>query len=130
MTDSSTKEDPVLIALRDFMEQELAAKRECYSTRAERFRAAAAEAHTDWRLRCIPAQPNGAAVMIFLEGIAEILRLRLWIAYMPLLQGLQRIENRINILATLREDPYSPPPKLAGYDKIQTRNGFEKRHPA
>lgn len=42
------------------------------------------------------------------SGISEILSLRLRVAYMPLLQGLQRIENRVNILTEIRAEPYAP----------------------
>lgn len=77
----------------------------------DQFRKDAAEALTDWRLGCIPPRPDSSFERaIFIAGLAEILRLRFQIAYMPLLQGLQRIEDRVNILATIREDPYAPPP--------------------
>lgn len=77
----------------------------------DEFRKVVAETLTDWRLRCIPPRPDSSFERaIFIAGLAEVLRLRLQIAYMPLLQGLQRIEDRVNILATMREDPYAPPP--------------------
>lgn len=76
------------------------------------FRELATEVRTDWHLGCIPSRPDSSFERaIFIAGLAEILRLRLSIAYMPLLQGLQRIEDRVNILTTIREDPYAPPPK-------------------
>lgn len=76
------------------------------------FRAIAAEARADWLLGCVPPRPDsGFERAVFIAGLGEILAMRLRIAYMPLLQGLQRIENRVNILATIREDPYAPPPK-------------------
>lgn len=70
----------------------------------------AAEAHADWHLGCIPSRPDWSIEReLFRSGIAEILSLRLRVAYMPLLQGLQRIENRVDILVNMREDPYAPP---------------------
>jgi hypothetical protein len=84
-------------------------QRERYSTRAARFRIAAAEAHATWRIGCIPPRWGDSTVFIFREGIADIARLRLWIAYMPLLRGLERIEKRVAILANLKEDAYAPP---------------------
>lgn len=82
---------------------------------ASAFRKLAAEALTDWRLGCIPPRPDWSTEReLFRSGIAEILSLRLRIAYMPLLQGLQRIENRVDILVNLRENPYMPPPKRIG----------------
>lgn len=76
------------------------------------YRKLAAESLADWQIGCIPSRPDWSIEReLFRSGIAEILSLRLRIAYMPLLQGLQRIEDRVNILATLREDPYAPPPK-------------------
>lgn len=100
-------DDPVLAALKGFMETELQQARGRYKTRAERFRAAAAETHTDWRLHCLPPRWGGSAVMIFREGMADIIRLRLRLAYMPLFQGLERIEKRYGILADLRREPWA-----------------------
>lgn len=75
------------------------------------FRKDAAESLTDWRLGCIPPRPDSSFERaIFIAGLAEILKLRLQIVYMPLLQGLQRIEDRVAILTAIREDPYAPPP--------------------
>lgn len=72
----------------------------------------AREAKVDWHLGCIPPRPDWSIENeLFRSGIAEILSLRLRIAYMPLLQGLQRIEDRVAILTTIREDPYAPPPR-------------------
>lgn len=81
-------------------------------TARDDFRKITAEVLTDWRLGCIPPRPDSSFERaIFIAGLAEILRLRLQIAYLPLLQGLQRIEDRVAILTTIREDPYAPPPK-------------------
>lgn len=89
----------------------------------DEYRKAVAEALTDWRLGCIPPQPDSSFERaIVVAGLAEILRLRLEIAYTPLLQGLRRIENRIDILANIRENPYAPPPERPEQDKIQTRS--------
>lgn len=87
-----------------------ALQRERYSTRAARFRAAAAEAHATWRMGCIPPRWGDSTVFIFREGMADIARLRLWIAYMPLLQGLERIGKRFKVLVDHGGvlDPYAP----------------------
>ena len=77
-------------------------------TTRDRFRADAAEALRDWRLGIIPGRPDGAAAAIFHEGIADLVRLRLVIAYMPLFQGLERIAARVGVLADLREDHFVP----------------------
>lgn len=80
-------------------------------TAKEEFRKAVAEALTGWRLGCIPPRPDSSFERaIVIAGLAEILRLRLCIAYTPLLTGLQRIEDRVAILTDIREDPYAPPP--------------------
>jgi hypothetical protein len=79
-------------------------------TARDKWRKIVADALTDWRVGCIPPRPDWSIEReLFRSGIAEILSLRLRVAYMPLLQGLQRIEDRVNILATIREDPYAPP---------------------
>lgn len=89
-------------------------------TARDRWRKTVAEALTDWRVGCIPPRPDSSFERaIVIAGIAEILRMRLEIAYTPLLQGMQRIENRVDILANIRENPYAPPPRR--HDKIQTR---------
>ena len=75
----------------------------------EKFRFEVAEALTGWRLGIIPPRPNGAEVMIFREAMADIIRFRLRIAYMPLLQGLERIERRVGVLADLKREPWAPP---------------------
>lgn len=67
-----------------------------------------AEACADWRLGCIPPRSNGHEAAIFHEGIADIARLRLWIAYMPLLQAVERIQHRAGVLANLRREPWAP----------------------
>ena len=77
----------------------------------EKFRLEVAEALTGRRLGIIPPRPNGAEAMIFREAMADIIRFRLRIAYMPLFETLERIQNRVGILADLREDPYAPPPR-------------------
>ena len=80
-------------------------------TARERFRHEVAEALTNWRLGVIPPRPNGAEAMIFRECMADIIKFRLRIAYMPLFQTLERIQHRVGVLANLREDPYAPPPR-------------------
>lgn len=83
-------------------------------TARDEFRKAVGDALTDWRFGCIPPRPDSSFERaIFIAGLAEILRLRFQVAYMPLLQGLQRIEDRVNILATMREDPYAPPKRIS-----------------
>jgi len=94
-----------------YCDAELTLQRERYRTRAERFRAAATETHATWREGC-----NGARFdawrerAVFMEGIKDIAALRLRVAYMPLFQTLQRIENKLAILASVRDDPYAPLP--------------------
>lgn len=79
------------------------------------FRKLAEEARADWHLGCIPSRSDWSIEReLFRSGIAEILSLRLRVAYMPLLQSLQRIEDRVNILAMIREDPYAPPKRREG----------------
>lgn len=78
-------------------------------TARDDFRKLAAAVRNDWHLGCIPPRPDWSIEQeLFRSGIAEILSLRLRIAYMPLLQGLQRIENRVDILTTIRAEPYAP----------------------
>ena len=79
-------------------------------TARERYRADVAQALTNWRLG-VPQHRAAVPMEVVQEGLREIIRLRLWIAYMPLLQGLERIEKRCAVLANLREDPYAPPKK-------------------
>lgn len=81
----------------------------------DKFRSAVAETLTGWRLGCIPPRPGtGPETEIARAAIAEILALRLQIAYIPLFQGLARIEARVKVICDLREDPYAPPPKQQG----------------
>ena len=75
-------------------------------TLREQFRADAAETLRDWRLGIIPGRPDGAAAAVFHEGIADLARLRLMVAYMPLFQGLERIAARVGVLADLRREPW------------------------
>lgn len=77
----------------------------------DEYRKAVAETLTYWRHGCIPPRAEWSLEELFRSAIAEILSLRLRVAYMLLLQGLQRIEDRVNILTTVREDPYAPPIK-------------------
>lgn len=73
------------------------------------FRQLAIEVSKNWRVGCISLRPNWSIEReLYRSGVAEILSLRLRVAYMPLLQGLQRIEDRVNILTTIRAEPYAP----------------------
>lgn len=86
----------------------------------DEFRKAVAHTLTQWRYGCIPPRADWSVeAELFRSGIAEILSLRLRIAYMPLLQGLQRIEDRVNILTTVRAEPYAPKP--GGPERISVR---------
>jgi hypothetical protein len=96
-------------ALRDFAAAELALQQEKYQTRATRFRIAAAEAHATWRIGCIPPRWGNSVIFIFREGICDIVRMRLCIAFMPLFQGLERIERRFGIIADLKREPWASP---------------------
>lgn len=89
-------------------------------TARDKWRETVAEVLTDWRIGCIPTRPDSSFERaVFIAGLAEILSLRLRVAYTPLLQGLQRIEDRVNILATIREDQYVP--KVDGRERICTK---------
>lgn len=75
------------------------------------FRKLAGKARAKWHSECIPSRPDFSFERaIFIAAFADILALRLRLAYIPLLQGLQQIENRVAIIASIREDPYAPPP--------------------
>lgn len=78
-------------------------------TAREKFRHEVAEALTNWRLGCIQPRSSGAEVAIFREAMYDIIRFRMRIAYMPLLQELERIERRVGVLADLKRDPWAPP---------------------
>lgn len=76
------------------------------------FRLQVTEALTQWRLGCIPPRPDsGFERAVLIAGLGEIIALRLQVAYAPLFKGLQRIENKLALLAAMREDPYAPPPR-------------------
>lgn len=106
MTDPT--DDSVLTALREFIERELAMQRERLQTRAERFRAAATETHATWRDGLEGVKYDcWRERAVFMEGVKDIIRMRLRIAYMPLFQGLERIERRCGILADLRREPWA-----------------------
>jgi hypothetical protein len=82
------------------------------TTAREKYRDAVGDALTNWRLGCIALRPDRwREQALYRDGLAEIIALRLRIAYTPLLTGLQRIENRVAILADLREDHYAPKPR-------------------
>lgn len=69
----------------------------------DRWRAIVAEACTDLRLHCIGQRPRiQYEEALIRAAIAEVLSLRLRIAYMPLLSGLATIERKITVLADLR----------------------------
>lgn len=102
------------------------------TTARDAFRAEVAEALTDWRLGCIPPRPDWNREQELLrDTVAALLTLRLSIAYNPLFQGLQRIENRVNILAQIREDPYAPPrTRSAGPRSGLPASASERRYQA
>ena len=78
-------------------------------TARDRYREAVTETLTGWRLGCIPLRPDwGREQEIIRAGVAEILQLRLQIAYTPIFETLQRIENQLAIVAAMREDVYAP----------------------
>lgn len=87
-------------------------------TARDKFREIVAETLTDWRLGCIPPRADSSFERaVFIAGLGEILALRLRVAYTPLLEGLQRIEDRVAILTTIRADPYAP--KDDGRERIR-----------
>lgn len=102
--------------IEDFYEEaqiELQARRVLLRSQAARFRAAAAETHTTWRLGLATVRrSNHPEVELFRSGVAEILTLRLIAAHNPIFKTLQRIENQLAILADLREDMYAPPSRV------------------
>lgn len=87
----------------------LGSKDKTQMTARDKYRQAVAETLTGWRLGIPPQRSGGPEFTIAQDAIREIIRLRLWIAYMPLLQGLERIEKRVGILCDIRADPYAPP---------------------
>lgn len=93
-------------------------------TARDTFRLQVAEALTDWRLGCIPPRLDSSFERaVFIAGLGEILALRLRIAYTPIFETLQQIENQLALLAAMREDPYAPPlrkPDARSYDWLQS----------
>lgn len=81
------------------------------TTARDKYREHVAAALTDWHLFTVPNRPTGIETALAQDAIREIIRLRLWLAYMPLLQGLARIEARVQVLCNIREDHYAPPPR-------------------
>lgn len=80
-------------------------------TARDKYREHVAAALTDWHMFTIPPRPDPVHTALMQDAIREIIRLRLWLAYMPLLQGLERIEARVQVLRDIREDHYAPPPR-------------------
>jgi hypothetical protein len=76
-------------------------------TARDRFRQDVTDTLRDWRIGCIPPRWGDSTVFIFREGIADLARMRLWIAYMPLLQTLERISARVGVLADLKREPWA-----------------------
>lgn len=77
------------------------------TTPRDAFRQNVADTLRDWRLGCIAPRSNNAIVFIFREAVADIIRFRLTIAYMPLMQTLERIQKRCAVLESLKRDPWS-----------------------
>lgn len=74
-------------------------------TARERYRQAVGDALTNWRLGCIsPRVDRWREQALYRDGVAEIIAMRLRIAYTPLLQGLARIEARVAVLADMQKD--------------------------
>jgi hypothetical protein len=80
-----------------------------------------ADALIDWHMFAIPPRSSGIELALTRDALKEIIRLRLWIAYMPLLQGLERIEKRVGVLCELRADHYAPPPLKGTETKTELR---------
>lgn len=78
-------------------------------TARDRYNADATKALTDWHMFCIPPRASMAGAAIFREGFAEIVALRLRIAYMPLFETLERIEARVAVLADMKREPWVHP---------------------
>lgn len=94
-----------------YLEAELRLQHERYRIRRERFRKAAAEAHTDWRLGRAgqPANFSGAASILG-AGLGDIARLRLTALFLPIIHTIGRIEHDIDRIIALasNRDPYCP----------------------
>lgn len=74
----------------------------------ERWRAIVAEACTDLRLHCIGHRARiQYEEALIRAAIAEVLSLRLRIAYTPLLSGLATIERKVSVLADMRAEPWA-----------------------
>lgn len=83
-------------------------------TASDSYREAVGDAITNWRLGCVGLRVDRwREQALYRDGLAEIISLRLRIAYMPLFQGLERIRARVSILADLREDPYAPKRRIS-----------------
>lgn len=78
----------------------------------DRLRPIVAETLTDWRLTAIPSRTHPFTVTVeqalIRAAIAEILAIRLEGAYAPILNRLERIKQRVGILADLRREPWAP----------------------
>lgn len=67
----------------------------------DEFKKAVADTLTQWRHGCIPPRANWSVeAELFRSGIAEILSLRLRVAYSPLLQGLSA--SKIELISWLQ----------------------------
>jgi hypothetical protein len=76
---------------------------------SDKYRGHVAAALTDWRLFSVPSRPTGVEAELFRAGIAEILGLRLRIAYMPIFATLERMQKQLDLAFDPRRDPYGPP---------------------
>lgn len=78
-------------------------------TARDQWRQHVAQALTDWRLFAIGPRPNiNYEQEMIRSAIAEILSLRLQVAYAPIFGTLQKIEGKIGVLADLRAEPWAP----------------------
>lgn len=64
---------------------------------------------TDLRMNCIPPRPQiRYENALALAAVSEILSLRLQAAYIPIFGTLQKIEQKIAVLASLRAELWAP----------------------
>lgn len=82
---------------------------------SDKYRGHVAEALTDWRLFSVPSRPTGVEAELCRAGVAEIISLRLRIAYMPIFATLERMQKQLALAFDPRVDPYGPPVRRPGF---------------
>lgn len=77
----------------------------------ERFQKQAAEALAQWRLNCIPPRAGDTETIALKECLADLIRMRIELAYTPVFKTLMRIEAQFDILGKSGRDRWAPPAK-------------------